>query len=419
MTRQEEMEKKSAEAAGLVLIDNLYQSQILVSLVFNENEIAWLKKISAHIKILTSLLDPPQKQASELEQWALTLLEVELFDGNPVNHKICQEIAPPSLDHIKNLIRTTYKSKEDLRKKIKEAMKQSNFPEKTVDQLLSQTKLLANMLGDAPATVRQRLSERIFCLEYPNALIEVSRLLIDGEVLKSTKSHTSTHAFESDNIAAAALVIAQVHAMRVNLTLHAELESFYLREILTDLAPLTIGQDDDARKNYLQLETALKTINSENKHTPHLLSINFPRTSSPQPAPLNPIPSKSDKGENLAQYFLSTKELTITTATLIKKPLQALPLSLALLAQVKKNKNPSRPLYSEEKQEDSIAHEVFREARELALEFSARGIEKYRSKKLQKHIKKLTIYHQLIKKTDSTGPTLFLDYYRLLCINHF
>tara|TARA_Y100000815_G_scaffold267265_1_gene286569 strand:- start:406 stop:675 length:270 start_codon:yes stop_codon:yes gene_type:complete len=89
------------------------------------------------------------------------------------------------------------------------------------------------------------------------------------------------------------------------------------------------------------------------------------------------------------------------------------------LAQVKKKKNTSKPLYSEEREEDSIAHEVSREARELGIAFSAKGIERHRSNALQKHIKKLTIYHQLIKKTDSTGPTLFLDYYRLLCINHF
>jgi hypothetical protein len=261
-------------------------------------------------------------------------------------------------------------------------------------------KVLNALLGawsNASATIRHRLCERVFAIQYPNAPLDVMAWLARLEVLtpaKYTGPHTINRALDSVSLRAMSLwELDTWRQWSYNLVEGAD-NTLALRVVM--------GYERDAV-------------------SPHALERVWDATQRAQKA----ATAHKDKGPHLLlesswhdrQYIHETLLRLRTRApwlrgNLHKQSSAVSDIATAFLGWCKRAE-PELVLFSADTERDSLANEVKLGLKSRGFTMNAQTIYRRYTTAHQQHLSSLRYYYGLQKETGTTGPVDHLDYFQL------
>lgn len=180
-----------AKAAGLDLLDRLYRNQILVHLVFSEEERSWLARLCARVGEMVRGASLNEHEAESLRHWTYCMLEIYLADRWGTGLERC-EWAPPvpanlSLDIMSRVAIHDCNYFARFSIDTNNSSHQSNGAYSTAGRALELALGLIEEFRDGPPVVRQRLAERALAFEFPDAPLQALQWLSSVGVLKPAK----------------------------------------------------------------------------------------------------------------------------------------------------------------------------------------------------------------------------------------
>lgn len=174
------------KAAGLDLLDRLYRNQVLVDLVFSDEERDALQGIATQAR---SMLEDAGLQGLHLERaihYVVAGLEILAADAV---HDIALSMGislPPTLDDVNpKTVEQLERFSDDASFGLFLAIAEHAVGDRQL--VIDVVNVLARDWGGVPATLRHRLCERVFAIEYPNAPVDILAWLARMEVVTPAK----------------------------------------------------------------------------------------------------------------------------------------------------------------------------------------------------------------------------------------